>query len=933
MLIAMVGCQGLTSKPSADISPSNTFSISGTSSPNGSGATLTLAGPVSGTTTTDSSGNYSFASLPSGLYTVTPSMSGFTFSPQGTQVIVSGASVTAVNFTATAVSQQGTFGIYGTVNPAAEGPGTTLTLSGAASATLTADPSGNYNFGGLASGSYTVVATKSGFTFSPSSAPVTVSGANVTGVNFTASTASQGAFGIYGTISPAANGAGATLTLSGAAIATLTADPSGNYNFGGLASGSYTVVAAKKEFAFSPPSAPVTVSGANVTGVNFTATSQGTLSISGTISPAANGSGATLTLSGAASATTTADSSGNYSFSTLVAGSYTVTASKTGFTLSPPSLPVTVTTNVTGVNFAVYSGSVVSISPGTSISSVVDAHPAGTTFVLQPGLYRLQTPITAKDGDIFAGPPCTPTSAPCTAIVSGGANIGGLATGPDENGNWSVTGQTQQGTVNTFDCDLDWNGCNYPEDLFINGVPLQHLSGNRLPALTSTTWWFDYTSHVIYFHQSPVGKTVETSVQPGMFSGVAGGASNVTVENLTIEEFATPTQEGAISTSTNGVLQNSYLTLNHGAGIQATFGTQVMNSVLTKNGQYGIIGGATTGATIIPSGIVIQGNTVTSNNYAHVSPGFGAGGIALGNTAQGVVRGNTVTGNLGHGIHFDVNSINPLIDGNDVENNLDPASLVSSHGIIFEIGEGGAVIRNNTVKYNGNNSGNQIYSSTSSGAQIYCNMMELSSVAGQLGWEVGAWDRGDNTVQPNLGQQIVSTGNYVHHNTIIWDSGATGNVGYWQGDTVNQPNFFANNTPPNFNQYHAPSMTIAQFYYDNNNSGDNTVQTFANYQAAGADVNGTLDSNYTSGSPSLAITSPLDQSTMTSPVTVTATASDPSGINNVEFYVDWGLQATVTSDPYSFDWTGATPGAHTVTAMAESNAGIRSCYAVTVNTQ
>src|SRR5258706_5971029 len=56
----------------------------------------------------------------------------------------------------------------------------------------------------------------------------------------------------------------------------------------------------------SPGTQNVTVNGASVVGINFTATSQGqTFSVSGTISPAAGGSGATVTLSGAASATTT----------------------------------------------------------------------------------------------------------------------------------------------------------------------------------------------------------------------------------------------------------------------------------------------------------------------------------------------------------------------------------------------------------------------------------------------------------------------------------------------------------------------------------------------------------------------------------------------------------------------------------------------------
>jgi hypothetical protein len=57
-------------------------------------------------------------------------------------------------------------------------------------------------------------------------------------------------------------------------------------------------------------------------------------------------------LSGAATATVTANSSGVYTFTGVTAGSYTVTPSKTGHILSPGSKPITVSsTNVTGVNF------------------------------------------------------------------------------------------------------------------------------------------------------------------------------------------------------------------------------------------------------------------------------------------------------------------------------------------------------------------------------------------------------------------------------------------------------------------------------------------------------------------------------------------------------------------------------------------------------
>src|SRR5713226_10769840 len=77
------------------------------------------------------------------------------------------------------------FSIAGTLSPATGGNGATVTLSGAASATTTANSVGVYAFTGLASGSYTITPSNPGYTFTPLSQNVTVSAANVTGVNFT----------------------------------------------------------------------------------------------------------------------------------------------------------------------------------------------------------------------------------------------------------------------------------------------------------------------------------------------------------------------------------------------------------------------------------------------------------------------------------------------------------------------------------------------------------------------------------------------------------------------------------------------------------------------------------------------------------------------------------------------------------------------------
>lgn len=841
-----------------------------------------------------------------------------------------------------ASSQENPLSISGSISPATSGSGATVTLDGPIKTTATADSSGSYSFANLANGSYNVAASKSGVTFSPTSVQVTVNGAAVTGVNFTAPTGSENTFIILGTITPAGNGSGATVTLSGASNATTTANSSGSYSFTGLANGSYTVAASKSGFTFSPSSLQLTISGSNVTDANFavSAAPPTTYSISGTISPAASGSGVTVTLGGASSAITTANSSGSYSFTGLANGSYTVTPRKNGFNFSPSSLRAIVSgTNVTGMNFTAFAGSVITIGPGTVIQSVVDANPAGTTFVFQPGTYRLSSPIIPKNGDSFIGETvCAPPASSCPAILSGGRVIGSLAA--YDGANYEVTGQAQRGVQQyTNECEPGWLGCFYPEDLFFDGVPLQHLYSASLPTILTGQWWFDYTNHIIYFHDNPSGHVVETSVVPTVARVLRGpGANNITFQYLTIEEFAVPIEQGAIDPTDSGggiqgasldwVVENCELLLNHGIGVHINYGTQILNSYVHNNGQMGIGGGTNSDA--VQSRIVVSGNTITYNNYAHVVPDFGAGGIKFGDTLGAVVRGNTVSYNGGAGIHFDASSSSPLIDGNTVTDNA------SGSGAAYEISIDSAIVRNNVLLRNALPgtvpvSASDLGSNASVGVNAYCNVVEIPAAAGANGILVAASQRGYNTVPPY--EYLVSTGNSVHHNTVIWDAGANGGFGYEQHDAANQPDFWSDNTPPDYNTYHLPTLSAAHFLYDNNNSEENQGKTFAEYQAAGADIHGTADTNYTSGYPTVSITSPADQSSVANPVTVAATASDASGISKVEFYVDWALQTTVTSAPYGFDWTDATSGSHTVAAMAYSNAGIRSCYAVTLNEQ
>jgi uncharacterized protein (TIGR03437 family) len=93
----------------------------------------------------------------------------------------------------------------------------------------------------------------------------------------------------------------------------------------------------------------VTVNGANVTVPPFIAA---WATITGAVGT--EGIGATLTLAGTSTATTTADTSGAYKFSGLANGSYTITPAKSGYTFNPASAAVTINgTNVTPANFTV----------------------------------------------------------------------------------------------------------------------------------------------------------------------------------------------------------------------------------------------------------------------------------------------------------------------------------------------------------------------------------------------------------------------------------------------------------------------------------------------------------------------------------------------------------------------------------------------------
>jgi hypothetical protein len=335
-----------------------TFSISGSAGT--TGATVSTTG---GSATSDASNNYSIANLAAGTYTVTPTKSGCTFSPASSSVTITTANVTGINFTASCTAP--TFSISGNA-------GTTGATVTAGSASATSDASSNYSMSGFVAGTYTVTPSKSGCTFSPASSSVTITSANVTGVNFTATC-----------------GTGDTQLTSGVAVTGQSVAlnawkyyfitvPAGATNLTVATSAATADVDLYTQFNVKPTSTtyicrPFTSSGnetcsqANPSsgtwwfGVNgfaagnFTITATVTMpTATFSISGSAGTSGATVT---AGSQGATSDASNNYVISGLANGTYTVTPSKSGCTFSPATLSVTVAgANVTGNNFTATCG-------------------------------------------------------------------------------------------------------------------------------------------------------------------------------------------------------------------------------------------------------------------------------------------------------------------------------------------------------------------------------------------------------------------------------------------------------------------------------------------------------------------------------------------------------------------------------------------------
>ncbi|MFZ1413421.1 MAG: right-handed parallel beta-helix repeat-containing protein, partial [Defluviicoccus sp.] len=324
------------------------------------------------------------------------------------------------------------------------------------------------------------------------------------------------------------------------------------------------------------------------------------------------------------------------------------------------------------------------VRPGDDIQAIVDAHPAGTTYRLAPGVYRNQA-ISPKAGDVFEGPSDDDEG---SAVLTGAVVLTDFTR---RDGWWVAANQAQDGQVHG-ECDPEHPRCAYPEDVFFDDAPLLHVAAKA--DLRPGTFFFDYEADTIYFGDDPRGREVEVSTTRTAFLPTA---ENVTIRNLTIEKYAIPAQMGAIGDqypADGWVIENNVIRHNHGMGVAFASNTVVRNNHIHHNGQSGIGGNG--------EKALIEENELSYNNYAGFSREWECGN-KLSNQVGTSVIGNYIHHNECTGLWIDIDNIDINIERNIIEYN-------AGNGIQYEISYRGSII-DNVIRYNTDNKKDWLWNS------------------------------------------------------------------------------------------------------------------------------------------------------------------------------------------------------------------------------
>lgn len=477
---------------------------------------------------------------------------------------------------------------------------------------------------------------------------------------------------------------GAEVVLNdGGILTSVFTESDGTYQFTRLREGgSFTVSASAAHFTMTPASQTFNNLSSDQT-LNFTAITSDSnfFNIDGQVTENGVGlAGVTVTLSGSQSGLRTTDSNGNYSFTLIMNGNYTVTPSILGFTFAPPSqtfnnLLANQTANftanrqsfvVTNVNnhgtgslreaitnanatpgtdtitFNIPSAGVKTINPLTALPEITERVVIDATT--QPGYQG--TPIVELDGTGLS-------TGNGLVIKASGTTVRGLAIGRFNNAGILLNGSNNNVIQANF-IGLAADGITARANS--RGISLVNNSSNNVIGGTTIA-----TRNVISGNQSGIELSGNANVVQGNFigtnaAGTAGpsnGSNGVLIQGLGVainssqfnDNLIGGTAAGAgnlISGNSTGVSIGGNKTTVQGnligtdvtgtskisniAGVSA-FANNVLVGGLTSGARNVISGNSNLGVNIRGTGNIVQGNYIGTDI---------TGTLALGNTDIGV---------------------------------------------------------------------------------------------------------------------------------------------------------------------------------------------------------------------------------------------------------------------------------------------------------
>jgi hypothetical protein len=309
------------------------------------------------------------------------------------------------------------------------------------------------------------------------------------------------------------------------------------------------------------------------------------------------------------------------------------------------------------------------VTPGQDLGATVAANPAGAVFCIGAGVHRTG-PLPVQANQTFR---CQPG-----AVLSGAVRLDGQWAA--DGGLWTAAGAPAAVRGGGTPGVGQTTAVQVRNDLFVNDQPYRRV--NTRSGVHANAEYFD--GELMYagtFHQvggrlwlatNPTGKIVEFGSSPVLLAPGPGTADGGTIEDCTVEKFASDDQQAAINLlfSSGWVVNNVTARLNHTGGLRTGLNATVSGGRYVHNGQFGIMGARNDdfiGG--LSDNVSITGIEAAYNNYLDFDPFFHAGGVKYFRTQRFSITDSDIHHNYGVGLWLDFDMFDSSVLNNNIHNN------------------------------------------------------------------------------------------------------------------------------------------------------------------------------------------------------------------------------------------------------------------------